>query len=179
MDTVLEFISDNYFWIILIAVILLMALIGYIAEQQGFGNGQKVPKEKKPKKEKKEKIQEIKPVEAVQEQPIVMEQEVTPEIVQEQSIEEVVDSINESPTISEEAVPQTVEQPVEEKTEEDLYAPLGDTEVRPTNDLNIDRDFNNVLEDVEETADEADIELPNMDSVEPEELEEDEDIWKF
>lgn len=59
-----EFITDNYIWFIVGGVILLMALIGYIAEKTNFGRGyndgedtrEKVKKEKvkkeKPKKEK-------------------------------------------------------------------------------------------------------------------------------
>lgn len=176
MESVLNFINDNYIWIIIIALVLLMALIGYIAEQQGFGN----TKDKKKKEKPNKKIEE----------PIFEEME---ETVVEEPIEEVVEENPTQEEISEEFVPeQTNEEETEElepseepaqeieEDQEDLYAPLGDKEFKSSNDLNIDKVFNDVLDDVEETANEADIELPNLDTTDINlDSEDDEDIWKF
>ncbi|MDD3452889.1 MAG: hypothetical protein PHN42_01255 [Bacilli bacterium] len=47
----MEFISENYIWIIIIAVVIIMTVIGYIADKTDFG--------KKPVKEKKIKEKKI------------------------------------------------------------------------------------------------------------------------
>lgn len=58
----MEFITNNYMWFIIGGIVILMAIIGYIADITDFGRNrvEKVPKEK-PKKEKKsdKKIEEI------------------------------------------------------------------------------------------------------------------------
>ena len=61
--------------------------------------------------------------------------------------------------------------------EEDLFVPFGNQEFKPQENLNIDKDFNAVLDNVEETSDEVNVELPKIESA-TEEIE-DEDIWKF
>ena len=33
---VLDFINVNYIWLILIAIVVLLALVGYIADKQGY-----------------------------------------------------------------------------------------------------------------------------------------------
>ncbi len=50
----MDFVIENYIWFLIIGVILVMALIGYIAEKTDFVK-EKEPKEKKPKKQKKHK----------------------------------------------------------------------------------------------------------------------------
>ena len=57
MNTFLEFINNNYIWLIIIFIILLLALIGYIAEKQGFKVNSKSKKENNI--DKKEKIDKI------------------------------------------------------------------------------------------------------------------------
>ena len=37
----MDFINDNLIWLIIIAVVLILAIIGYIAEKNGFGNNNK------------------------------------------------------------------------------------------------------------------------------------------
>ena len=51
----LDFLYDNYIWIIIVGVILLMALIGFIAEKTNFGKEQFKKVEKKPKNKKGKK----------------------------------------------------------------------------------------------------------------------------
>lgn len=62
----MDFIYDNYVWFIVVGVILVMALIGYIAEKTDFGRKQfekKVKKDSKTKvKEKKKEKEEVVPV---------------------------------------------------------------------------------------------------------------------
>ena len=41
METFLDFVNANYIWLIVIAIIILLAIIGYIAEKQGFGRKEK------------------------------------------------------------------------------------------------------------------------------------------
>lgn len=52
------FFEENYVMIIIIAVVILMAIIGFIADKQGFGSKEKTPKVKKNKKNKKEPVLE-------------------------------------------------------------------------------------------------------------------------
>ena len=57
-----EFITTNYIWILIIAIVLVMTVIGYIADKTDFGKKtEKVVKEKpvKEKKVKEEKIEEV------------------------------------------------------------------------------------------------------------------------
>ena len=173
MEIILEFINENYFWIILIAVILLMSLIGYITEQQGINKSEKVVKNKKPKKEKKAKqiketVEDVPNVETIEP---VTEQEV--DSISEPR-EEQIEEIATEPILTEQ-----VQEEIVPEIDEELFAPIEEQKINRENDLNIDKDFNHVLEDVEETADEADIELPKLDSVSSDELDDEEDIWKF
>ena len=48
----MDFVIENYIWFLIIGVVLVMALIGYIAEKTDFVK-EKEPKEKKQKKSKK------------------------------------------------------------------------------------------------------------------------------
>lgn len=49
----MEFFVDNWLWFLIGAIIILMTLIGYIAEKTDFGR-KDIPKREKPKKEKKQ-----------------------------------------------------------------------------------------------------------------------------
>ena len=53
----MDFIVDNYVWFIVVGIIILMAVIGYIADKTDFGRKGKeeATKEKKVEKPKKEK----------------------------------------------------------------------------------------------------------------------------
>ena len=56
----MDFIVDNYVWFIVVGIIILMAVIGYIADKTDFGRkgkdeDTKEKKVEKPKKEKKVK----------------------------------------------------------------------------------------------------------------------------
>lgn len=66
----MDFITDNYIWIIVAVVIILMTLIGYIAEKTDFGKKEFAKREKK---EKQKKSKENKKKAVKEEQPIVEE----------------------------------------------------------------------------------------------------------
>ncbi|MBE6159716.1 MAG: hypothetical protein E7157_01560 [Lactobacillales bacterium] len=154
MESVLEFVRVNYVWLLIIAVIILFAIVGYIAEKQGFTgiNGNKEKKKKELKKEKKV-VEEISN-ENISNEEIVTAQEVDlNDAVAEEELEEITETID--------AENESLE-PIEEILDR-------------KEDLNIDEDFNQVLEDVEETSSEAKIEIPEDETIEIEE----EDIWKF
>lgn len=65
----MNFIIDNYLWFGIAGVILLMALIGFLAEKTNFivGSGEK---NKKPKKRKKETVNEFMDTDEVVEEPV-------------------------------------------------------------------------------------------------------------
>lgn len=72
----MNFINENYVWLIIAGVVLLMAFIGYLAEKTDFGRKEK---EVKPKKEKK--IEKIEPM--VTEVPVAEE-----EVIEERPFEQ-------------------------------------------------------------------------------------------
>ena len=67
MDLVVDFITENYIWIIVAGVVILMAVVGYIADKTDFGRNRV---EKQPK-EKKEKVKEIKTKEKKKKEKVV------------------------------------------------------------------------------------------------------------
>lgn len=157
MESVLEFIRVNYIWLLVIAVIILFALVGYIAEKQGFtgitSNKEKNKKMKKDTKKSKDVVEEI-PNETIPTEELTFDEADLNDVVAEEELEEIVETID-----SETESLEQIDEEILDKKE----------------DLNIDQDFNQVLEDVEETSNEANIELPKEDIIELEE----EDIWKF
>ena len=71
MEQLLNFIVENYIWILIIGIVILMTIIGYIADKTEFGKNKPVKEKKeKVKKEKKKKekdeIFEEEPEEAVE-----------------------------------------------------------------------------------------------------------------
>lgn len=50
MDTILNFITQNYLWFLVIAIILLLALIGYFVDVKKDSDDSPFKKEKRPKK---------------------------------------------------------------------------------------------------------------------------------
>ena len=200
-----QFINDNYLWLSIIAVVLMLAIIGYIAEKNGFGANTKKKDKKETNKENEleNKItDETTPVQdeiisfenseesekndepidisaELEDEPIDNSNEETIEEPTVEPVEEVKEVNFEEPAVEpvEEANEVNTEEPAVEKietpvinNEEDLYAPFGDQEFNQ--DLNIDQDFNKILDDVDEATKLADSKesTPNT---------EEEDIWKF
>ena len=71
----MDFVIENYIWFLIIGVVLVMALIGYIAEKTDFVK-EKEPKEKKQKKSKKN-VKEVD--EETKEEPQLEQSEVAPQ----------------------------------------------------------------------------------------------------
>lgn len=104
----MEFFVDNWLWFLVGAIVVLMTLIGYIAEKTDFGR-KDVQKREKPKKEKKQP-------KAKEELKEVLESEPMPEV----QMSLATDSIFEEPI-------ETLENTNEEVEEtEDLNVPFGD-----------------------------------------------------
>ena len=110
----MEFFVDNWLWFLVGAIVILMTLIGYIAEKTDFGR-KDVAKRQKPEKEKKQP-------KAKEETAEVLENEPTPEV----QMSLATDSIFEEPV-------ETVENANEEvETTEDLTVPFGDVSFEET-----------------------------------------------
>lgn len=186
----LDFIADNYVWFIAGGVILLMTIIGYIAEKTDFGkkkNGKtdadKPKKEKKKKNKKKDVVDEVISDVPGEEKLLEMAEKIPQEVIEEPINEEpIIGASNEEEPMADldeveiqepvvrEDEPETIEfeMPQEEtKVEEipeDLYAGLDGTP--------------NTYKAVE---DDIDMDLPNIDALKDdvEEVPSDDDIWRF
>lgn len=216
-----EFINENYLWFIIGGVILLMALIGFVAEKTNFGRGNGNKKAKK----NKEVVKESVPTEPVVEQNIPdadnleLEQNNNPTNTEENNIDVAntveedlaapIEPITEDNTLNniDEDLTAPLEPIVpEEKKEEELLDNINEDLTVP---LNFDNTINNeptatdkvdnvsdnnekaveeiipeepMIEEVKENDDilkpnDQDIKLPDIDSLEDDEPEE--DVWKF
>lgn len=112
----MEFFVDNWLWFLVGAIVILMTLIGYIAEKTDFGR-KDIPKKEKIKKEKPKK--EKKQPSAKEELKEVLESEPMPEV----QMSLATDSIFEEPVQTLEELDNTN---IETKTMEDLNVPFGD-----------------------------------------------------
>ena len=163
----MDFIMDNYVWFIVVGIIILMAVIGYIADKTDFGRkgkdeDTKEKKVEKPKKEKKvkEKKEKIK--------------------VEAKGINELTQEVAENNKVDvQESADLNVVEPVQnvqvnnENIDQSLFAPLTDNvnEVIPQNNESVE---NIELKNVEPAKLENPIQENNNQTVA-----EDEDIWKF
>lgn len=163
----MDFIVDNYVWFIVVGIIILMAVIGYIADKTDFGRkgkdeDTKEKKVEKPKKEKKvkEKKEKIK--------------------VEAKGINELTQEVAENNKVDvQESADLNVVEPVQnvqvnnENIDQSLFAPLTDNvnEVIPQNNESVE---NIELKNVEPAKLENPIQENNNQTVA-----EDEDIWKF
>ena len=158
----MNFITDNYVWFIIIGVVILMAVIGYIADKTDFGRkGKSDEKIEKPKKENKKK--ESKP----KENKIKIEakgiNELSQKLVDNQTKEEVVDNINQNVTNS------NLGQPTE-NIDQALFAPLTDEKTVTEGPVADNVELKNV--------EPAKLENPVSPNV-SQSVADDEDIWKF
>lgn len=163
----MDFIVDNYVWFIVVGIIILMAVIGYIADKTDFGRkgkdeDTKEKKVEKPKKEKKvkEKKEKIK--------------------VEAKGINELTQEVAENNKVDvQESADLNVVEPVQnvqvnnENIDQSLFAPLTDNvnEVIPQNNEVVE---NTELKNVEPAKLENPIQENNNQTVA-----EEEDIWKF
>ena len=163
----MDFIVDNYIWFIVAGIIILMAVIGYIADKTDFGRkgkdeDTKEKKVEKPKKEKKVKEKKEK---------IKVEAKGINELTQEFAENNKVD-VQQSNDLNVVEPVQNV-QVNNENIDQSLFAPLTDNvnEVIPQNNEVVE---NTELKNVEPAKLENPIQENNNQTVA-----EDEDIWKF
>lgn len=197
----MEFIEENYIWLIIIAVIVVMTIIGYIADKTDFGKNktekvkkEKTKKEKKSKKEKQKETEKLNeeemelPIELPKDDidiaedfPIDLDEEnIEPAFntdemdLEKQNIEPQVDETSNNEIEEPIYAESTSEEPsVEEPISEDLYVGLDGTPNTYKDDSLVDG-----LVDEKENLE---IELPSIDTLdkELEEEIEDDDVWKF
>lgn len=163
----MDFIVDNYVWFIVIGIIILMAVVGYIADKTDFGRkgkdeDTKEKKVEKPKKEKKVKEKKEK---------IKVEAKGINELTQEVAENNKVD-VQQSNDLNVVEPVQNV-QVNNENIDQSLFAPLTDNvnEVIPQNNEVVE---NAELKNVEPAKLENPIQENNNQTVA-----EEEDIWKF
>ena len=168
MENMISFAQDNYVWFIVGGVILIMALIGFIAEKTDFGRKGKKNKEK-PVEPIQEKVEEPLVAPVIEPEPIMFEDPIFApiEVLNEETpIEEVAEE-----TVVPEVFEAVAEVPVEETvTEEVAEAPVEETSEEITS---VDE-----LAPVEEVTEEA--EAPELEPIKPIDIDESEDeMWKF
>ncbi|MBE6149355.1 MAG: hypothetical protein E7170_01360 [Firmicutes bacterium] len=196
----MDFISQNYLWIIIIVIFILMAIVGYIAEKTGFISQAESPI----KKQKKANVKE---------QPVVIENKGIDELLKEanerakileeanleeeakkskgkklkgkKSKDEPVEIKEEETAIPEDFLNPTLiaeEVPVINESTEDISQPLVNNEIVENNEV-VDEalfaplestDVSYVEPTVEDNVQELNTEVTNETVSNP-----DEDIWKF
>ena len=177
MDLVIDFVIGNYVWFIIIGILILMAVVGYIADKTDFGRNvvekehkEKVRPEKvikeKPKKEKskKEKVVEELPIKEQNNIELAnienVEQSVSDEVKQDFSTE-VNTFDNNDNFVTEEG-----------QVDQSLFEPL------PSMDQFFDeKPMEQNKEDI--TSEPINIDLSTQDENKNSEIESDDDIWKF
>lgn len=195
----MEFIMENYIWFIIGGIVILMTIIGYIADKTNFTkkeeNKEKIKHSKKNKieeleeiieEEPKEETREINPIEDFNmdafepafetDEPVSEEVSTNESIVEETPVVENSEDLNQEEMFdinTDEEVDETFEQPAEEPqetVEEDLYVGLDGTPNAYKED-----------EETEEKDENLEIELPSISSLDSELKEEtdEDDVWKF
>lgn len=151
MDLVIDFVVENYIWFIVGVIVLLMIIIGFIAEKTDFGR-KPFSDKKKEKVEKKEEsedsmIEEVKNNEA--------------NSYDEPVVEDINDAID-IPEVSDE--PETTDEKINNISVEDVDSDTGNSE-----DLNTPFGDQEVVEAVDEEP------IPTNE----EETTSEDDVWKF
>ena len=194
MENIMTFVEQNYIWILIIVGVLLMTLIGYIADKNGIGkkkkenNNNKIEVNKEvvaiPNIEdaKNNKKNEFKDKKEYNEETLDFEQVENTENILEENIEQ---TVNDTQV---EKIENNVENKINnfefedfENKEEmnDLSEKIEVPEANLTSNLDIENEFNRLLDDVEESSDIISYELPKIESFDSTELSEEDDIWKF
>jgi len=200
----MEFYVDNWPWFLGGAIIILMALIGYIAEKTDFGRKDMIRQEKvkkQPKENKKEKQDEkTEEVVEIEEPRAEVQMALATDTFLENPIEEDLNAPFGDEDTNQEHLDIITEQPVEELDElnfeeifiepneqedvntnitEDLNAPFGDVTFDkpfvPVEEVVVQEPTDKInLDDVNE----LNVELPDLDTIVTEEDDSD-DVWKF
>lgn len=125
----MQFLTDNLVWIIVGAVIIVMAIIGYFADKKGFGTaGFEERQEEKPKKEKKNK----KKKEEVKTEKLEIPNKPLDEIINERAQADMQEGTDTSDDMF-------AEQPI--TIPDDLYAPLTTENVEDNSEAEIPEDL--------------------------------------
>lgn len=177
----MEFFVDNWLWFLVAGIIILMTIIGYIAEKTDFGRKDIQPKPKREKAKKtKEKAKRVKennePIEILE----IQKDEVKPEL----QVSLATDSILEEPA---ELIIKSEEN---EEIPEELKGTSGDSVFeKPISNIPESENHDNLVEEVvadETTEDQRlddintpDIELPDLNAIVSEVEDDDDDVWKF
>lgn len=194
MENIMTFVEQNYIWILIIVGVLLMTLIGYIADKNGIGkkkkenNNNKIEVNKEvvaiPNIEdaKNIKIDEFKDIKEYNEETLDFEQVENTENILEENIEQTVNDtqVEEIENNVENKINNFEFEDFENKEEmNDLSEKIEVPEANLTSNLDIENEFNRLLDDVEESSDIISYELPKIESFDSTELSEEDDIWKF
>ena len=164
----MEFIIENYVWFIVGGIIILMAVVGYIADVTDFGRNrvEKQPKEKvekiKPEKVKKEKIKKEKKKKNKNSEEIPTEQEI---------IEPSNNEFENQPTEMMEEIP--TENPNDVLVEQDITT-LNDVSEMPEETTEVDQSLFEPLPSIDQV-----FSNPTEETTEQEDVASDDDIWKF
>lgn len=134
MAKILEYISLNYTWFLVAAIIIVLAIIGHYAEKSNFGQGKtdsNTSPEDEDKKLELEKVTLSDLINKEEKNKNINEPENinAQEIFNENSLEDIPDSINELPKSSIESVVQQQD--------------INQTQIDVTNQTNLTDDFNN------------------------------------
>lgn len=170
MDLVIDFVTENYVWLIIVGIIILMAVVGYVADKTDFGRNkiEKQPKEKA----KKEKVvkEKTKKEKVVEELPVI-----------EQNTIETMNSV------------ENVEQPISNEYQQEILPENNVNDNNVTDDNQVDQSLFEPLPSIDQVFNEQPAEQNNIEiSSEPininleteeskqnSEVEPDDDIWKF
>lgn len=171
----MEFFVENWIWFLVIGIVLLMTLIGYLAEKTDFGR-RDVPKKEKMKKKEKN-VEELK----------TDNKEVKPEVQMTLADDSILEETKDSGKIE---ILNNYEKTNDLAKE--LKVPFGYTSVDENERLFDKTDKKpNFIEEIiaEEPSEELvlddvdnyEMELPDLESVVPDELlgDDDDDVWKF
>lgn len=247
MEEVMSFLETNYLWVIIIAIVLVVTIIGYFADKKGIGKI-KNKKENKQIDIKKEvvKIPDVQEtISNLEEDSKIIDEnyikeisnnETSSEVVEESSIfpNEIVEE-NNQPVATEnfvyndkplevenvdnnndvydeydlDRISKKVEEDINERIENDVNNQLEEVvpeslefsaepdeymdlfkdesapekievpDAEPTETLNIDNDFNKLLNDFDDQPETINYELPTIESIDSSDLTDDDDIWNF
>lgn len=164
----MQFFADNYVWFIAGGIIILMAIIGYLADKNDFGRNEiKDRMEKTPKPKKEKKVKEKK------------EQTPQPEKIEipNKPLGEVISENAGVSVKTEDEVPSDLFAPLTNEPTEDLYAPLSNDTVTVLQEPETTSTLETVATEPETNEWTVKEEAPVVEQ--PEVTNVEEDIWKF
>lgn len=158
----MQFITDNYIWFLIGGIVLLMVIIGYIAEKTDFGHKDVGKKEKKDKKKEKE-LKKLEKSNLKLNDVVYTDNNV--EVIEDLEV-----PLNENKQVEEISTPLNIE--------EDLTVPLnGNKQIEEiTTPINIEEDLTVPLNGLPNEPENIEIEETLKDN---EEVKTTDDVWKF